>query len=38
MAALSRRRRYAIAGYGKWTDHATQVVARIRQLGIQYMR
>jgi predicted TIM-barrel fold metal-dependent hydrolase len=24
-----------IAGFGKWMDHADQVVARIRQLGIQ---
>jgi predicted TIM-barrel fold metal-dependent hydrolase len=26
-----------IAGYGKWTEHAVQVVGRIRQLGVQRM-
>jgi len=26
-----------IAGYGKWTEHAAQVVARIRQLGVHRM-
>jgi predicted TIM-barrel fold metal-dependent hydrolase len=26
-----------IAGYGRWMDHATQIVTRMRQLGLQHM-